>query len=156
MPDPTPADAPADAGAPAPDDGVAAAVRLRAVYVAVFVIAGCGLGYELAAGALASYLLGDSVTQFSTAIGLYLSALGLGAWLSKFIGDRVVERFVDVQASVALIGGTLGILLVLASPMGRWFRPVLWAEILGTGRSSASRCRSSCASSRRTSRSSCS
>lgn len=133
MPDPTPADAPADAGAPAPDDGVAAAVRLRAVYVAVFVIAGCGLGYELAAGALASYLLGDSVTQFSTAIGLYLSALGLGAWLSKFIGDRVVERFVDVQASVALIGGTLGILLVLASPMGRWFRPVLWAEILGTG-----------------------
>lgn len=130
---PPPDAGPAAPGAAVPDAGVAAAVRLRAVYAAVFVIAACGLGYELAAGALASYLLGDSVTQFSTAIGLYLSALGLGAWLSKFIDDRVVERFVDVQAAVALIGGTLGILLVLASPMGRWFRPVLWAEILGTG-----------------------
>ena len=31
----------------------------------VFVIAACGLVYELAAGALASYLLGDSVLQLS-------------------------------------------------------------------------------------------
>lgn len=35
---------------------------------AVFVIATCGLIYELVAGTLASYLLGDSVTQFSTII----------------------------------------------------------------------------------------
>lgn len=118
---------------PGGDAGLGAAVRLRAVYAAVFVIAACGLGYEIAAGALASYLLGDSVTQFSTAIGLYLSALGLGAWLSKFIDDRLVERFVDVQCAVALIGGTLGLMLVLTFPLGRWFRPVLWAEILGTG-----------------------
>ena len=32
---------------------------------AVFVIATCGLVYELVAGTLASYLLGDSVKQFS-------------------------------------------------------------------------------------------
>ncbi|HBY35694.1 MAG TPA: polyamine aminopropyltransferase, partial [Delftia acidovorans] len=37
-----------------------------ALLVSVFVIAACGLLYELAAGALASYLLGDSVLQFST------------------------------------------------------------------------------------------
>ena len=42
------------------------------------VIAVCGLVYELLAGTLASYLLGDSVTQFSTVIGVYLSAMGLG------------------------------------------------------------------------------
>lgn len=112
---------------------LAGAVRLRAVFCAVFVIAACGLGYELAAGALASYLLGDSVTQFSVAIGLYLSALGVGAWLSKYVDRRLVERFVHVEIAVALIGGTLGVLLVVASPLGRWFRPVLWAEILGTG-----------------------
>jgi len=39
---------------------------------AVFVIATCGLIYELVAGTLASYLLGDSITQFSTIIGVYL------------------------------------------------------------------------------------
>ena len=45
----------------------------------VFVIATCGLIYELVAGTLASYLLGDSVTQFSTVIGVYLFAMGVGS-----------------------------------------------------------------------------
>ena len=88
---------------PTPPD----ALRLRAVFATVFVVAACGLAYELVAGALASYLLGDSVAQFSTAIGLYLCALGIGAWLSKFVETRVVERFVQVEAAVALLGGTL-------------------------------------------------
>ena len=49
----------------------------------VFVVAACGLVYELAAGALASYLLGDSILQFSTVIGCYLFAMGVGSWLSR-------------------------------------------------------------------------
>jgi spermidine synthase len=108
-------------------------MRLRVVFVTVFVIAACGLGYELVAGALASYLLGDSVTQFSTAIGLYLFALGIGAWLSKFIEERLVDRFVDVELSVALLGGTLAAVLFLAFRSGRWFRPVLYGEIIAVG-----------------------
>src|SRR5690348_3489684 len=55
--------------------------RIPLLFLTVFVIAGCGLVYELTAGALASYVLGDSITQFSTVIGTYLSALGVGAWL---------------------------------------------------------------------------
>jgi spermidine synthase len=108
-------------------------MRLRAVFVTVFAIAACGLGYELVAGALASYLLGDSVTQFSTAIGLYLFALGVGAWLSRFVGSRLVERFVEVELVVALLGGTLAIALHLAYGAGPWFRPVLYGEILAVG-----------------------
>lgn len=42
----------------------------------VFAVATCGLIYELLAGTIASYLLGDSVTQFSTVIGTYLFAMG--------------------------------------------------------------------------------
>jgi len=45
----------------------------------VFVVAACGLVYELAAGTLASYLLGDSILQFSTVIGTYLFAMGCRA-----------------------------------------------------------------------------
>ena len=37
-------------------------VRPGPVYLTVLVIATCGLVYELVAGALASYLLGDTVT----------------------------------------------------------------------------------------------
>ena len=46
-------------------------------------VATCGLIYELLAGTLASYVLGDSVTQFSLIIGVYLSAMGVTlAWQS--------------------------------------------------------------------------
>jgi hypothetical protein len=55
-----------------------------ALLVSVLLIASCGLVYELIAGTLASYLLGDSVTQFSTVIGSYLAAMGIGSWLSLY------------------------------------------------------------------------
>ena len=45
------------------EEGLAASRRIEpaelALLVSVFVVAACGLVYELAAGALASYLLGD-------------------------------------------------------------------------------------------------
>ena len=61
---------------------------VTALYLNVFVVATCGLVYELLAGALGSYLLGDSVTQFSLVIGLYLSAMGAGAWLYRHVEAR--------------------------------------------------------------------
>src|SRR5688500_14021676 len=64
------------------------------LFLSVFVIATAGLVYELVAGTIASYLLGDSVTQFSTIIGAYLSAMGVGAYLSRFVVDRISQRFV--------------------------------------------------------------
>ncbi|MFO0819217.1 MAG: polyamine aminopropyltransferase [Pirellulales bacterium] len=75
------------------------------LYVNVLVVATCGLVYELLAGTLASYVLGDSVTQFSLVIGVYLSALGVGAWLSKFVVEGLARCFLEVELGVALIGG---------------------------------------------------
>ena len=51
----------------------------------VFVVAACGLGYELIAGAVSTYLIGDPVTQFSLVVGAFLSAMGLGAYLSRHV-----------------------------------------------------------------------
>ena len=61
-----------------------------ALLVSVFIIASCGLVYELIAGTLASYLLGDSVTQFSTVIGTYLFSMGIGSYLSRYVGKGLV------------------------------------------------------------------
>ena len=77
----------------------------HALLLSVFVVASCGLAYELVAGALSSYLLGDSVTQFSTVIGTYLFAMGAGSWLSRFVERRLVERFIQVELLVGLVGG---------------------------------------------------
>ncbi len=108
-------------------------MKIHLVFVTVFVIAAAGLGYELVAGSLASYLLGDSVTQFSTAIGLYLSALGLGSWLSRFIVEDLIRRFIDIELAVALVGGTSAAVLYFAFGSGRCFRPALFVEIVATG-----------------------
>ncbi|MCM8596526.1 polyamine aminopropyltransferase [Accumulibacter sp.] len=77
----------------------------HALLFSVFVVASCGLAYELIAGALASYLLGDSVTQFSTVIGAYLFAMGIGSWLSRYVESRLVERFIQVELLVGVLGG---------------------------------------------------
>ena len=68
-----------------------------ALLASVFVVAACGLVYELAAGALASYLLGDSVLQFSTVIGTYLFAMGLGSWLSRLVEHQLVAQFLRIE-----------------------------------------------------------
>ncbi len=81
----------------------------------VFVVAACGLVYELAAGALASYLLGDSVLQFSTVIGSYLFAMGVGSWLSRFFERQLPAHFLRIELLVALAGGALPALLFLAN-----------------------------------------
>ncbi len=75
------------------------------LYASVLVIATCGLVYELGAGAMATYLLGNSVTQFSLVIGTYLSAMGIGSWLSRYIERNLLARFVEIEVGVALIGG---------------------------------------------------
>jgi len=85
-----------------------------ALLVSVFVVAACGLVYELAAGALASYLLGDSVLQFSTVIGTYLFAMGLGSWASRYIQHQLVAQFLRIELLVGLIGGLMPALLFVA------------------------------------------
>jgi spermidine synthase len=85
-----------------------------ALLAAVFVIAACGLVYELAAGALASWLLGDSVLQFSTVIGVYLFAMGIGSWASRLIERQLVAQFLRIELLLAVIGGLMPAALFVA------------------------------------------
>ncbi|HEX8659277.1 MAG TPA: polyamine aminopropyltransferase [Hymenobacter sp.] len=97
--------------------------------VAVAVIATCGLIYELIAGTLASYLLGDSVTQFSTIIGAYLFAMGIGSWLSKFLGEPLLKWFIRLEILVGLVGGCLAPVLFLSFEYVASFRLLLYALV---------------------------
>ncbi len=120
----------------APVAGVSTAEVL--LLVSAFVIAACGLAYELAAGSLASYLLGDSVLQFSTVIGAYLFALGIGSYLSRFVQHQIVAQFLRIELLVALIGGLLPMGLFAAHsllPPGSDtpFRWLLYAMVLLVG-----------------------
>ncbi len=103
------------------------------LFLNVFVVATCGLAYELLAGTLASYLLGDSVTQFSLIIGVYLTALGVGAWLSRFFADGLARGFLEVELGVALLGGASGPLLFLSFARLSYFPVVLYGLVSAIG-----------------------
>ena len=107
----------------------------RILILSVFVVASCGLAYELIAGALSSYLLGDSILQFSTIIGCYLFAMGVGAHISKYVHeDDVLARFVDIELAVGLIGGVSAALLFMTfSWMSAPFRTLLYVLVFMIG-----------------------
>jgi len=85
-----------------------------ALLFGTFVIAICGLVYELLAGTLSSYLLGDSIYHFSLVIGLFMSSMGVGAWLSRFIENKLEHAFIVIQYSIALVGGFSALILYYA------------------------------------------
>ncbi|NHZ41229.1 polyamine aminopropyltransferase [Massilia aquatica] len=107
----------------------------KILILSVFVVASCGLAYELIAGALSSYLLGDSILQFSTIIGCYLFAMGVGAHFSRYVAEEdVLSRFIDIELAVGLIGGVSAALLFMTfSWMTAPFRTLLYVLVFMIG-----------------------
>jgi len=103
------------------------------LFLNVLIVATCGLIYELLAGTLASYVLGDSVTQFSLIIGIYLFAMGAGSWLSRFIDKELARRFVDIELAVAVLGGFSAPLLFLSFSRVSYFYVVLYVVVFLIG-----------------------
>ena len=105
-----------------------------ALLASVFVVAACGLVYELAAGALASYLLGDSILQFSTVIGTYLFAMGIGSYLSRFFERQLIAHFLRIELLVGVVGGLMpAALFGLHATATPSFRFALYAMVLLVG-----------------------
>ena len=99
----------------------------------VFVISTCGLIYELVAGTVASYLLGDSVFQFSIIIGVYLFSMGVGSYFSKFVTKDIIQTFIKVELLIGFIGGFGSVLLFLFFEKITHFEIFLYANVSITG-----------------------
>jgi spermidine synthase len=124
----------ADFPSPAAEESAAVRPAEVALLASVFVVAACGLVYELAAGTLASYLLGDSILQFSTVIGTYLFAMGLGSYLSRFFERQLIAHFLRIELLVGLAGGLMpAALFALQSLATPSFRFALYAMVLLVG-----------------------
>lgn len=98
----------------------------------VFVVAACGLVYELVAGAVSSYLMGDAVTQFSLVIGTFLCAMGVGAYLARFVRRRLLRTFVEVEILIGLVGGCSSIAMFAINAFAQPVFPVLFYGLCGT------------------------
>lgn len=83
----------------------------RMLLFSVFILSLCGIIYELVLGSLASYLLGNPVQQYSITIGVFLSSMGLGSYLSRFITKDILRAFVNIEIMLGLAGGISVVLL---------------------------------------------
>lgn len=109
--------------------------RQRAVLLfSVMIISICALIYELVVGTLSSYLLGDSVTQFSVTIGLFLFAMGLGASLSRRILRAELHAFIVVEILTGVFGGCAAAALYATYALEpAFYQPAMIVLVLAIG-----------------------
>jgi len=85
----------------------------RILLFSVFVLSLCGIIYELVLGSLASYLLGNPVQQYSITIGFFLSSMGLGSYLSRYIKKDLIKNFIFIEIALGFVGGVSVLVLNL-------------------------------------------
>ena len=72
--------------------------------------------------------------QFSTIIGTYLFAMGVGSWLSRYFDRQLPAHFLRIELMVALIGGALPAILFLANAyVPGAFRLLLYGLVMVVG-----------------------
>jgi len=84
----------------------------RILLFSVFILSLCGITYELVLGSLATYLLGNPVMQYSITIGVFLSSMGLGSYLSRFFKKNLLKTFIQIEVLLGFIGGISIIVLM--------------------------------------------
>lgn len=115
------------------ESGRVTAFQIRVLLISVLIIAICGLVYELIVGALSSYLLGNAVTHFSITIGAFLSAMGVGSYISRWVTRNVLRAFVLVELGIGLVGGSSAILLYTVFTYTDYYYLAMFAVILFVG-----------------------
>lgn len=71
--------------------------------------------------------------QFSTIIGTYLFAMGVGSYAIRFVERSLLSTFIQVQIMVGLLGGCSASILFLAFSYGYGFRYVLYGLVFSIG-----------------------
>jgi len=102
------------------------ATQTGVLLISIAIVALCGIVYELIIGTVSSYLMGNSVYQFSLTIGFFMFSMGIGSYLSKFIADRLVQYFIYVEMALAVVGGICSLSLFLTFP----FTPALYTGVM--------------------------
>ena len=76
------------------------------LYLATFIMGGCGLAYEYTLSRVAADLLGNSARQWALVIGVMMFCMGIGADLQKRLQDKgLIDKFIGAEILLGLIGG---------------------------------------------------
>ena len=78
------------------------------------VIAICWILYELMIWTLSSYLIWNSVQQFSFTIGFFMSGMWIWAYFTRYLEKKAVINFLRVELFLSVLGASSVIILKLA------------------------------------------
>ncbi len=105
----------------------------RLLMFTTLLISGCSIVYELIISAVSSYLVGDATLQYSTTIGVYMFAMGIGSYLSRFFKKNLFDWFIAIEIGVGIFGGACALLLFLAHLYIVAYAVVMYIEVVIIG-----------------------
>lgn len=105
----------------------------KLILMTTFLISICSIIYELIISSISSYLLGDSITQFSITIGLYMFAMGIGSYLSKKVKNMLFNRFVYIELFVGILGGLSSVILFFSNIYTAIYHLIMYILIIMIG-----------------------
>lgn len=82
--------------------------------VSVFITAICGILYELLCSTISTYFLGAGILHFSLTIGIFLTFMGVGSFLSRYVKKDLLTWFINAEILLGIIGGMSTFILYLA------------------------------------------
>ena len=105
----------------------------KLLMLTTLIISGCSIIYEVLISSVSSYLVGDSIKQFSITIGIYMCAMGLGSYISKYIKKYLFDFFVLVEIGVGFLGGISSLVLFLSNIYLDSYQVIMYIEIILIG-----------------------
>jgi len=92
-----------------------------------FILAFCSLSYELILAQSLSATLGNTVVRYSTTIGFYIMALGVGVILynKKFNQEKCISSLLYTEQLLAIIGAFSPVIIVISNYFIRKLSTVL-------------------------------
>lgn len=105
----------------------------KILMLTTLMISGCSIIYEVLISSVSSYLVGDSIKQFSITIGLYMSAMGLGSYLSKYVKKNLFDFFVSIEIGVGIFGGLSALTLFMSYIKVENYSLVMYIQIILIG-----------------------
>jgi spermidine synthase len=99
----------------------------------LLVLSACAILYELLISTVSTYLLGSSVLHFSITIGLFLSFLGVGAYLSRFLSEPLLPKFIIIEILLSVMGGCSAAILYIGNAWFDYYYPLLFLTVGAVG-----------------------
>ena len=122
-------------GSSAASPSVSVHPRLARAVIAgsMFTMGACGLVYEYIFGTEATYLLGNSIEQFSLIIAVMMFTMGVAAAVQSAIRVELFDRFLLTEIALGVLGGTGPIHIYAAFGMTDHFMAVEYFFVCTVG-----------------------